>query len=106
MAGDGQRNPRDQHNMTDYAQARRDLRWEVAEDYNFAVHAIGAAPLTTCALAHQRPSTLAGIRARLTATVALHHLPLLLLAQLAPRPSYVGIRRLARLVTSQFTPHV
>ena len=31
----------DQHNMTDYEQARRDFKWEVAEDYNFAIDTIG-----------------------------------------------------------------
>jgi acetyl-CoA synthetase/medium-chain acyl-CoA synthetase len=34
--------PRDErHNMTDYEQARRDFKWEVAENYNFAHDAIG-----------------------------------------------------------------
>ena len=35
----GQRD--DQHNMLDYEQARRDFKWEVAEDYNFAIDTIG-----------------------------------------------------------------
>ncbi len=30
-----------QHNMTDYQQARRDFKWEVADDYNFAIDTIG-----------------------------------------------------------------
>jgi acetyl-CoA synthetase/medium-chain acyl-CoA synthetase len=34
--------PRDErHNMADYEQARRDFKWEVADDYNFALDAIG-----------------------------------------------------------------
>ncbi|MDE3228913.1 MAG: hypothetical protein KGO05_03440, partial [Chloroflexota bacterium] len=32
---------RGQHNMTNYQQARRDFKWEVAEDYNFAIDTIG-----------------------------------------------------------------
>ncbi|HEU0025976.1 MAG TPA: acyl--CoA ligase [Ktedonobacterales bacterium] len=31
----------ERHNMTDYQQARRDFKWEVAEDYNFAIDTIG-----------------------------------------------------------------
>ena len=30
-----------QRNMTNYQQARRDFKWEVAEDYNFAIDTIG-----------------------------------------------------------------
>jgi acetyl-CoA synthetase/medium-chain acyl-CoA synthetase len=29
------------HNMTNYAQARRDFTWDVSEDYNFAIDTIG-----------------------------------------------------------------
>ena len=29
------------HNMTVYQQARRDFKWEVADDYNFAMDTIG-----------------------------------------------------------------
>ncbi|HZC04564.1 MAG TPA: AMP-binding protein [Ktedonobacterales bacterium] len=29
------------HNMTNYQQARRDFKWDVAEDYNFAIDTIG-----------------------------------------------------------------
>jgi acetyl-CoA synthetase/medium-chain acyl-CoA synthetase len=38
MAADGEGI---QHNMIDYEQARREFRWEVADEYNFAVHTIG-----------------------------------------------------------------
>ncbi len=39
-AADQTRDP-GQHNMTDYQQARRDFKWEVADDYNFAIDTIG-----------------------------------------------------------------
>ena len=29
------------HNMTDYEQARRDFKWDVPENYNFAIDAVG-----------------------------------------------------------------
>src|SRR5512146_2867599 len=37
----GQTPRSERHNMTDYQQARRDFKWEVAEDYNFAIDTIG-----------------------------------------------------------------
>ncbi len=37
----GQTPQSERHNMTDYQQARRDFKWEVAEDYNFAIDTIG-----------------------------------------------------------------